>query len=332
MDTPRVSVITINFNGARYLPACVQSVCAQTYDRWEHVVVDCGSTDDSLSVLESLRHSRLRVIRTGVCGLSTARNRAVEEAAGEFCAVLDADDEAMPQRLEKQLSALERDESIVAVGGNVLVRHAGARSAARLFRQETFHRYPIAHEELTTLLSACLNPMPHSTLTVRKSALERIGGYRESQEKCEDFDVILRLAALGRLASIDAAVGIIRAARSDSHTLRHRPKGRGWDFFACRAMFTSCVPAARREQVGVDVDVWLDGIGQTGIRALQGKWLIGQLVSGKKTPSTCLMLIRALVSKIPSMIRCSNQRWIWSSPRPDSLLAHYVHPSTRASS
>lgn len=327
MAPPRVSVVTINFNGAPFLASCVASMRAQTYELWEHIIVDCGSTDDSLSVLKQLRHDKLNVVETGMCGLSVARNIAVAHATGEFCAVLDADDEALPRRLAMQVNVLDDDPSLVAVGGTAITRSSGRRFSQGRFGTNAVRRYPTAHEDLVALLKCCLNPIPHSNLTFRKAAFERAGRYAEGQEKSEDFDLILRLAALGRIASIAEPVGIVRAGRSDSHTYRHQPNGNGADFFACRAVFLACVPAANRDRVSVAVEKWLAGIGQRGIAALQGKWLMGQLLrgSGKTTRASYGILVRALVSKVPSLIFSSNQRWMWSSHRPQQLLVKYIH-------
>ena len=94
------------------------SVLNQSFDSWEHIIIDCGSTDNSRKVLESLKHPRLRVIHEEFCGVARARNRAIQQARGEFCAILDADDRALPDRLRLQVELLRKDKALVAVGGN----------------------------------------------------------------------------------------------------------------------------------------------------------------------------------------------------------------------
>jgi len=103
---PLVSIITPVYNALRWLPETLAAVHAQTFVNWEHVLVDDGSTDGSLELLETMarRDSRLRVLRaTQNGGPSAARNLAIKAARGRFVAFLDADDLWLPEKLSRSI-------------------------------------------------------------------------------------------------------------------------------------------------------------------------------------------------------------------------------------
>lgn len=115
-----VSVVMPNRNGARWLDEAIESVVAQSYSRWELIAVDDGSSDESLSKLRAwaARDARIRLVGLGDSGgAGMARNVGIEQARGEFIALLDSDDRMLPHRLEKQL----RDfDEVYAQGGLIL--------------------------------------------------------------------------------------------------------------------------------------------------------------------------------------------------------------------
>src|SRR5262249_38289893 len=105
---PRVSVVIANYNYGRYLAAAVESVIAQTFHNWELIVVDDGSTDASLAVVEPhTADSRVHVLRVNHLGQPGAKNAGITAARGEIIAFLDADDLWHPQKLEQQLALME---------------------------------------------------------------------------------------------------------------------------------------------------------------------------------------------------------------------------------
>lgn len=128
MKLPDVSVVIPVFNGGSYLSSCLNSVLAQTLDNIEILVVDDGSADDSPEIVRNLsrRDARVRLLSHDFNenrGVSASRQRGVENAAGKFIAFLDADDEFMPDKLERQVSVLNADpgcvlchSAIVAIG------------------------------------------------------------------------------------------------------------------------------------------------------------------------------------------------------------------------
>ncbi|QDS88344.1 GalNAc(5)-diNAcBac-PP-undecaprenol beta-1,3-glucosyltransferase [Rosistilla ulvae] len=113
---PRITVIIPTFNRERWLPRSIASVQNQTFQDWELLVVDDGSTDQSMALLESFaaEDARIQVLRN--CrgkGVSGARNTGIDAARGDYVAFLDSDDEWMPSHLEKSLVALDQYDGAV---------------------------------------------------------------------------------------------------------------------------------------------------------------------------------------------------------------------------
>ncbi len=112
---PEVSIITPNYNSEKYLADTVQSVLNQTFEDWEWIIVDDGSTDQSLDYLQSIQDKRIKILKTPKnSGAAVARNLALEEAQARFITFLDSDDLWKPTFLEKTRTyLLEEEETVV---------------------------------------------------------------------------------------------------------------------------------------------------------------------------------------------------------------------------
>ena len=121
--TPTVSVMMAAYNAERYVEEAVVSILGQTFADFELLILDDGSTDGTLGLLERLAASdgRIRVSSRPNAGIVATRNELFRMARGEFVAVLDSDDVAMPRRLELEVDYLRRNPDCLAVGGDVEV-------------------------------------------------------------------------------------------------------------------------------------------------------------------------------------------------------------------
>lgn len=115
----KVSIIVPVYNAEKYIRETVDCVKAQTYKNWELVLVEDGSTDESLRILETLERQdgRIRVIRQENGGAAKARNHGLSKATGRFVAYLDADDLWSPDKLEKQLAFMTKKEAAFSFTG-----------------------------------------------------------------------------------------------------------------------------------------------------------------------------------------------------------------------
>jgi len=198
MPDPLVSFLLPAYNAVDTLPEALDSLLNQTVQDFEIVALDDGSTDDTLAVLRRYeqRDQRVVVITRPNTGLVGALNDALAACRGEFIARMDADDVAMPNRLELQLRCLESDSGLVAVGSAIL-RVAPDGGGVGYVHPPRDHE-TIHHR----LLHGDGQAIVHPTLLCRAEAMHRLGGYDPRYTYGEDIYLFLRLAELGRLTNL----------------------------------------------------------------------------------------------------------------------------------
>jgi glycosyltransferase involved in cell wall biosynthesis len=186
---PRISVLMPCFNHGEFIGEAIESVRGQTFQDFEIVVVDDGSTERATTqTIAGLKGPRITVLTTANRGLPAARNLAARHAAGEILCALDADDRLAPTWFEKGLQVLDAQPGIAFVSHWL-----------ETFGDERWTWTP-GRCDLPSLLAR--NAVNGAAL-VRKEAFDAAGGYDESmREGCEDWDLWLRLVEAGRPGTI----------------------------------------------------------------------------------------------------------------------------------
>ncbi len=193
---PRVTVLMTVFNGSSFLGRAIDSILRQTYLDFEFMIVDDGSTDDSLAIIESYAHheTRIRLLRNERNqGLAAALNRGLEEARGDYIARMDADDSARPKRLELQVEFMDRHPDVGICGGQILVHEKGKQ-----------HRvcYPIEHAEIHAAL-LFHSSFAHPAVMLRRISIVQYG-YRYDQQFItpQDYDLWSRMVGPLKAANL----------------------------------------------------------------------------------------------------------------------------------
>lgn len=131
INKPLVSIITPCHNGERYLKECIETVKSQTYQNWEMLIVDDGSTDSSADIIltYSNNDSRIKYLKTGKASGSPAkpRNMGIDAAQGEYIAFLDCDDMWLPNKLERQLALFEDKHPVIVFSNYCKINEKGER-------------------------------------------------------------------------------------------------------------------------------------------------------------------------------------------------------------
>jgi hypothetical protein len=197
-------------NAEPFVAEAVESILLQTFDDFELVVLDDASTDATRTILEQYTDDRrVRIVDGPGAGLTPALNAVCTAARGELLARMDADDIALPRRLEHQVARLD-DPELAAVGGAVeLLDSRGVVVGIA--------RYPIEPEAVAATLMT-YNCLPHGAVTMRRSAFEACGGYRLPY--AEDYDLWLRMAERWQLANLTQSVVRLRS-HGARFSLRH---------------------------------------------------------------------------------------------------------------
>ena len=194
-ESPLVSVIVPVFNAETTLPDTVDSIRRQSFQNFELIVIDDGSTDGTLEWLRSVRDDRLRVFSYPNGGLAVARNRGIERARGEFISFIDSDDLWTPEKLALQLEALhQQPEAALAYSWTAFVDQHGDF----LFVKEASCCEGDVYAEL---LRHCF-VANGSNILVRTSCALAVGGFDTALPRAADWDFCLRVAASWRFAVV----------------------------------------------------------------------------------------------------------------------------------
>lgn len=191
----RVSVITPTLDRANVLVRALDSVQSQTFGDLEHVVIDGGSTDGTVELLEEYADARVPVRAeefTDEPGVGAARNRGLELATGEFIAFLDSDDEYVPECLATTVCALEGTDYVGATNRHLIVDRTGVTYPSRT---------PVGEITPSALREGNAIGTPSST-TFRRSVLDEVGGFDPDIPSAEDYELYLRVLECGPMLGL----------------------------------------------------------------------------------------------------------------------------------
>ena len=208
---PELSIVMTVFNGESFVGEAVSSMLTQTYQDFELVIVDDGSTDRTPQVLSALekRDHRIRVISQRNYGIARANNNACEVARGRYLARLDHDDISLPDRLRLQMDFLEKNPNAAVLGGAIEVIDSRGNAVYGV-------QYPTNHAQILRELPhrACF---AHSAVTMRRDAFMAVGKYREQFAPGEDYDLWLRFSEQYQMANLSEII-IQHRIHTDSYS------------------------------------------------------------------------------------------------------------------
>ncbi|MBY0493530.1 MAG: glycosyltransferase [Cyanobacteria bacterium] len=214
---PDVSVLMAVYNGARHLPAAIDSILSQTHRNFELVIVDDGSTDRSADIAAARNDGRINLIRLPHNrGLSTALNEGLRAAAAPLIARQDADDLAEPERLARQLAFMNTHQDVALLGtqGTVIAEDDHVTGVVtRPTGQDSIRFFSIFD-----------NPFIHTSVTFKAAVAKECGGYNAAYDPfSQDYDLWCRIAEHHAIANLDerliryrvSETSIIGAVRDD---------------------------------------------------------------------------------------------------------------------
>lgn len=195
------SVVIPLYNKAQYIEKAVESVLRQTYTTFELIIVDDGSTDNSLEKVALFTDSRLTIHTQQNSGVSTARNNGVRQAVFNYVAFLDADDWWEPDFLKEATNLIYNYNDADLFGTNYFYVKNGKARVEYKGLPDTFCSGYIDYILLYgTSLCVLLNS---SFVIVKKKAFDQVGGFKHNLRLGEDFDLWIRLALIGKVAYLN---------------------------------------------------------------------------------------------------------------------------------
>ena len=186
---PAISVVMSVYNGGEYLHDAIDSILSQTFTDFEFIIIDDGSTDQTLKIIKQYRDPRIRLVSRENRGLIASLNEGVDLAKADYIARQDADDISKSYRLEKLHGFLETNKDVGIVGSEFEMISDKGEVLAEF-------KYPGGSIDAGRALFV-RNPLSHGSVLMRRDMLVAVAGYRGGVGPIEDYDLWVRLYSRG---------------------------------------------------------------------------------------------------------------------------------------
>lgn len=230
-----VTIIIPCYNAESFVADAIESAFAQTFKDIEIIVVDDGSTDGTIDVINRYAN-RIRILRQRNLGAPAARNNGMRAARGEFVQFLDADDILLPSKVEVCIQHFEPDIDVVFcdyIDEDALERRGGSLVKRAIY---SLQRPPPHWDPNDVVTSTLKSPVTTLAPLFRLSTLQQLGGWDERLKNNQDIELTFRLALNGaRFKKIDQALVQVRHHRSATR-IRMRPDSHRGVLHATRIM------------------------------------------------------------------------------------------------
>jgi glycosyltransferase involved in cell wall biosynthesis len=188
-NSPYVTVIMTTLNSASYVNEAIDSILAQSYSNWELIIVDGGSTDSTIDILQKYVDPRIKIFVCDGLRRSAQLNYAIEKVRTPFIAFMDSDDISMPNRLEKQLNVLQQNAQIGVVSSWYRLIDEAGRDLNKIRILPEYH--PLIEYEMTIHCSVCFGGM-----MMHRELMDKVGKFNELLQSAIDYDLVLRLLSI----------------------------------------------------------------------------------------------------------------------------------------
>lgn len=203
-----ISVVIPLYNKEQHIANTIRTVLGQSFQDFEIVIVNDGSTDGSCEEVQKVEDSRIRLIHQANAGVSAARNRGIEEAAGEYIAFLDADDEWKPDYLATQHALTKKYPQCSVFAVNYEFRNAQGKVTPTIIRKLPFTGEDGVLTNYFEVASCSHPPICSISIMVRKSAIQAIGGFPVGIRLGEDLITWAKLACREKIAYSTANMAV----------------------------------------------------------------------------------------------------------------------------
>lgn len=191
---PQISVLMPVKNNERYVREAIKSILDQTFSDFELFIINDGSGDKTPEITGEFRDPRIQIINhQKSIGMALSLNEALARARAKFIVRMDGDDIALPERFARQIEYMEKNPDCVLCGSLAKIIDENGNETGTL-------EYPRSDRDLRRVFFR-YNPVIHPSMMLRREILEKTGGYKNLWGG-EDYDIVLRFAAYGKIANL----------------------------------------------------------------------------------------------------------------------------------
>ena len=218
-NNPLVSIITPTYNHEKFIGTCIESVLKQTYQNWEMIIIDDGSTDKTSVVVAKYTDDRIKYVKQenlGIWKLNETYNKALEMSKGDLIAILEGDDAWPNFKLEEQVKIFEKNNVVLSWGRKNNINDKNEVIAFDLQSLKNFINMPQEEMMRNLIIENFLQPC---TVIIDKNALLSIGGFlQDKNAPFVDYTTFLELSLKGRFYPLDRVLGYWRKHKSQVTT------------------------------------------------------------------------------------------------------------------
>jgi glycosyltransferase involved in cell wall biosynthesis len=215
MINPKITVLMLAYNSSKYITQSIKSILRQSYNDFEFLIVYDESVDNTFEIINeyAVNDARIKIIKNeNSRGIVGAANTGLKYAAGEYVARLDSDDIALPDRLEKQIAFMEKNNEFGLLGGNYKLIDENNNFI------KSIKRLNFLPDKIPSVLFF-ENYFVQSSVMIRKKVLDDIGFYSEDIPSCEDYELWIRISEKYKTWNLPEVLVLYRI-HDDSDTLR----------------------------------------------------------------------------------------------------------------
>ena len=185
------------YNSGQYLKPAIESILNQTLQDFEFIIVNDGSTDNSLDIINSYRDERIKILSQNNSGPASARNNGINKSQSNYIAIQDSDDISYNYRLKKQYEFLCNNEDYILIGGNADVIDS---NGTYIYSSNVI----LSNQEIKNNIKNM--PLYHPSILFKKKYIIEVGGYPEYLGNEEDIVLLNKLKNKGKMANLPSKI------------------------------------------------------------------------------------------------------------------------------
>ena len=198
----KISILLPVYNDEKYIEKAIRSVLNNTYNSYELVVINDGSTDSSVSIIESFKDNRIKIYNKSNTGLIDSLNYGLKKCNNDIIMRMDSDDEIKSNKIKVQLNAFLESNSIL-MGTGAYIIDDESKVTRRI-------NVPVEHKKIINSQNNLTTAIIHPSIMFYKEAIIKSGGYDEQFEVAEDYELFYRIARIGQISNINLPLTLLR--------------------------------------------------------------------------------------------------------------------------
>jgi len=254
INEPLISIITPTYNHERFIAKCINSVLAQSYQNWEQIIIDDGSTDSTEEIVTEYDDERIIYVKQknkGIWKLHENYNKALKLSRGELIAVLEGDDFWPPSKLSKQLIAFENPEVVLSWGNAYIANKNG--DIIEKHHKTVFNSNECIDGDLILKKLLFANFIPACTVICRKDALIKIGGFKQPEYyPTVDRPTWMQLSEEGKFYYLNEVLGYWR--RYGDQITANKKLEMVAAHSAYSSYFFNKLPKSKKDKIGIRIE------------------------------------------------------------------------------